>query len=134
MTRKYEQLAQSLNSDEAIIEAIAQCADESRSIEAIWESPTSEERLSVWERVTKNGLRPSTDYLWGDDPDWAPREQTRARTQSEITQEIENEIPAELLEKYTHLSYGDMAELPEFEEFSSLLKRAERDWFSAPDA
>jgi hypothetical protein len=32
----------------------------------IWEDPTNEEFLAIWEIVTGNDLRPSTDYCWGD--------------------------------------------------------------------
>lgn len=32
----------------------------------VLDQPTYEEALAVWERVTGNGLRPSTDYVWGD--------------------------------------------------------------------
>jgi len=31
----------------------------------IWEEPTEAELIAIWERVTGNGLRPSSDYFWG---------------------------------------------------------------------
>lgn len=38
----------------------------------VWGCPTHEEALAVWERVTGNGLRPSTDYVWGSEgSNWA---------------------------------------------------------------
>lgn len=54
--------------------------------------------------------------------------------QSEISARIEKLIPAELYEKYNHLSFGDMAQEPELQEWASELEKAESDWFSAEDA
>ena len=38
----------------------------------IWSEPTDAEMLAIWEKVTKNGLTPSTDFVWGfAGSDWA---------------------------------------------------------------
>lgn len=52
------------NTSPEILEAIAKC-ESSRSSREIWEDPTEAEALSIWERVTKNGLLKSTDFFWG---------------------------------------------------------------------
>lgn len=31
----------------------------------VWGDPTSAEALAIWERVTKKGLIPSTEFCWG---------------------------------------------------------------------
>lgn len=31
----------------------------------VWGDPTDEEALSIWESVTRNGLRPSSEFFWG---------------------------------------------------------------------
>lgn len=49
-------------------------------------------------------------------------------THLEIFKTVEPLIPAELLEKYGHLTYGEMAELPELEQWRDVLLRAEREW------
>lgn len=49
-------------------------------------------------------------------------------THLEIYTTIESLIPAELREKYGHLCYGEMAEVPELAEWSAQLLRAEEEW------
>lgn len=52
-------------SDE-IMEAIAWLADgDFKRAVRIWEDPTDEEWLAIWERVTKNGLHPANEFFWG---------------------------------------------------------------------
>lgn len=37
----------------------------------IWTEPTPDELVSIWERVTKNGLRDSSEFVWGGSgSDW----------------------------------------------------------------
>lgn len=48
-----------------IMEAIRAVAGDDVGAVRVWEAPTHDETLAVWERVTKNGLRDSTDYCWG---------------------------------------------------------------------
>jgi hypothetical protein len=55
-------------------------------------------------------------------------------TQSEIFETIKSLIPSDMWEKYSHLSFGEMADIPELEEWSDALRQAERDWFEANDA
>ena len=55
-------------------------------------------------------------------------------TQSQIFEEIQEMIPENLWEKYSHLSFGEMAEEPELEEYAEELRQAEKDWFTAEDA
>ena len=51
--------------------------------------------------------------------------------QTEIATELQNIIPADLWEKYSHLSFAEMAEIPELEEWADELIEAEAEWFSA---
>lgn len=38
----------------------------------IWDAPAESEALAVWERVTRNGQIPSTDFCWASlGSDWA---------------------------------------------------------------
>lgn len=53
------------------------------------------------------------------------------KNQTQIADEIETLIPAELAKKYSHLSFGEMADVPELEDYRDQLLRAERDWFEA---
>lgn len=53
----------------------------------------------------------------------------KKQTQIQILEGIENLIPSTLLEKYPHLSFGEMAELEVFAEWADELKQAERDWY-----
>jgi hypothetical protein len=48
-----------------IMEAIRYVAGDDANAVRLWEEPTDEELLAVWERVTGNGLRSATDYAWG---------------------------------------------------------------------
>jgi len=54
-------------------------------------------------------------------------------TQSEIYEEIEAQIPAELWDAYKHMPFAEMAALPEFAEWEADLLQAEKDWFFASD-
>lgn len=54
--------------------------------------------------------------------------------QQAIYETIESLVPTELWEKYKHLSFGEMAEIPELGEYSDKLKQAEIAWFEAEDA
>jgi len=58
--------AGSRETDLKIIEAIWWLSgkDETRA-ERIWQDPTNEEMIAIWERVTNNGLRPSNEFCWG---------------------------------------------------------------------
>ena len=49
--------------------------------------------------------------------------------QAEIVATFEKEIPASLRERFSHLSYGEMAEQPECEDYADLLTRFESEWF-----
>ena len=49
-----------------LIEAIWEVArHDEASAERIWDEPTADEAIAIWEIVTKNGLRNSSDYAWG---------------------------------------------------------------------
>jgi len=38
----------------------------------VWEAPTPDEFTAIWERVTMNGQRDATDFVWGAlGSDWA---------------------------------------------------------------
>lgn len=49
------------------------------------------------------------------------------KTQAEIYTEMEKLIPTELWEKYSHLSFEDMAEIPELASYKAKLLQAEKD-------
>jgi len=51
------------------------------------------------------------------------------KTQSDIENIIEKNIPKELLDQHLGDSYANMAELPIFEPYQELLKDAEKRWF-----
>jgi hypothetical protein len=53
------------------------------------------------------------------------------KTQNEIFEEIQGLIPEYLWNKYNHLSFGEMAEEPELEEYADDLRQAESDWFDS---
>ncbi len=55
-------------------------------------------------------------------------------TQAEIFEEMEDLIPAALWAEYKHLSFGEMAEVPELDGYADELRQAETDWFEAEDA
>jgi hypothetical protein len=50
-------------------------------------------------------------------------------SQTEIFERMEALIPADLWEKYKHLSFGEMAEVDELAEWADELRQAEKDWF-----
>jgi hypothetical protein len=51
---------------EEIIKAIHSVASgNDDEAERIWEAPIPEELIAIWEAVTKNGLIPSTNFVWG---------------------------------------------------------------------
>ncbi len=51
-----------------IMEAIEWLADgKTKTANRIWEAPTELEMNTIWERVTKNGLVPSSDFCWGEE-------------------------------------------------------------------
>lgn len=52
-------------------------------------------------------------------------------TYLEIYRTIEPHIPTSLLEKYGHLPYGEMAEVPELAQWADLLRCAEDEWARA---
>lgn len=54
--------------------------------------------------------------------------------QADIMERIESLIPADILARYTHLSYGEMAELPDLADWKYELLHAESDWFECADA
>ena len=53
-----------------IMDAIEWLADDELGALEIWEAPTEEQIMSVWERVTKNGLI-ENEFFWGGSVDWA---------------------------------------------------------------
>lgn len=55
-------------------------------------------------------------------------------TQTEIFDEMQALIPVALWEKYNHLSFAEMAEVEELEEWKDELLDAEKAWFDAEDA
>lgn len=49
-----------------IMEAILAVAGGDEQVaERVWDLPTQEEGIAIWERVTDNGLRDDSDYHWG---------------------------------------------------------------------
>lgn len=52
-------------------------------------------------------------------------------THIEIFQTIEGLVPAELLRRYEHLCYGEMAEIPELTQWAADLRWAEDEWARA---
>ena len=57
--------ANSRETSPEIMEAIRSVAGSDTAAVLVWEAPSEEEALAVWERVTNNGLIPSADYCWG---------------------------------------------------------------------
>lgn len=55
------------------------------------------------------------------------------RSQDEIFTEIQEIIPADLWEKYNHLSFGEMAEVDELDEWADELRQAEKEWFETEE-
>jgi len=60
-----EQWSQSHETAEEIAEAIFWLARSAEEAERIWQEPSREEWLAIWERVTKNGLLDGADFQWG---------------------------------------------------------------------
>lgn len=57
--------AASRETSRELMEAIlAVAGDESRAVR-VWDEPTEAEALAIWERVTKNGLVDSDEFVWG---------------------------------------------------------------------
>jgi hypothetical protein len=54
-------------------------------------------------------------------------------THLEIYQTIECAIPLDLRERFGHLSYADMAEVPELAPWAEQLRQAEREWNASAD-
>lgn len=68
MTRTFIESADSRETSPEILSAILWLAGgDERVADRVWEDPTDAEALAVWERVTKNGLIPSTEFCWGRD-------------------------------------------------------------------
>ena len=65
MTTEFITTADSRETSAEIMEAILVVAGSDAASVRVWEEPTYEEALAVWERVTNNGLIPSADYCWG---------------------------------------------------------------------
>lgn len=41
-------------------------------MERIWQDPTPDEKIAIWEAVTRNGLCQSTEFIWGlEGEEWA---------------------------------------------------------------
>jgi len=54
--------------------------------------------------------------------------------QADVYRRIAKLIPADLWIKHKGHTFAEMAELPELEEWSRDLRKAEADWFAAEDA
>ena len=50
------------------------------------------------------------------------------RTRAEILSELRLNVPEELMEKYEHLPFADMADQPELVFWKELLLQADADW------
>ena len=57
--------ADSRETSREIMEAIRAVAGSETAAVRVWEAPSYEEALAVWERVTNNGNTDSTDFCWG---------------------------------------------------------------------
>ena len=82
-------------------------------------------------RSAKAYLDAGLCHLPGETPrqgGWSPDPMP---TQNDIYNEMVALIPPELWDKYSHLSFAEMAEIPELAEYAADLRRAERDWFAA---
>lgn len=55
-------------------------------------------------------------------------------TQAEVDARYQAIIPQDLRDRFGHLSYGDMAEMPECQAYADELRELERDWWQASDA
>ena len=56
-----------------MLEAIRWLAEDEREVKRIWLAPREAELIAIWERVTLNGLIPSTNFVWGGNSDWAEK-------------------------------------------------------------
>jgi hypothetical protein len=54
-------------------------------------------------------------------------------TQAEIFESVQSSVPADLWAKYSHLSFGEMAAMPELAEYADELIEAEANWFEAEE-
>ena len=54
-------------------------------------------------------------------------------TKAEISNEIESVIHAELLAKYSHLSFADIAKFPDLNKLDDELRPSETDWIAAQE-
>lgn len=54
-------------------------------------------------------------------------------TQEEISDRVSKLIGEELNQKFSYLSYAEMADVPELEQYREELLRAEADWFAAEE-
>lgn len=57
--------ADARGTSEELMEAISMVAHDYAECCAIWAAPTEAQMLAVWEIVTDNGIRASSDYCWG---------------------------------------------------------------------
>jgi hypothetical protein len=64
--RKFTNTGKSRETSKEIMEAISFLATSYEEAERIWATPTPEELIAIWERVTKNGLKEPEAYRWGD--------------------------------------------------------------------
>jgi len=55
-------------------------------------------------------------------------------TQLDAERRFEGIIPADLQEQFRHLSYAEMAERPECQDYADELRQLENDWWAAQDA
>ena len=58
-------------------------------------------------------------------------EANQMRTQDEIFNQMQALIPADLWAEYNHLSFAEMANVPELEQWSAELEQAETEWYEA---
>ena len=60
--------ADSRNTSPELMKAILFIAggDDGEAV-AIWADPSAAQMLAIWENVTNNGLRDSTDFCWGEE-------------------------------------------------------------------
>ena len=62
-----EQWADCHNTSIEVAEAIFFVADGDDDAERVWQDPTEEEVLAIWECATNNGLTDGSDLWWGID-------------------------------------------------------------------
>ena len=64
--RTFSHSGDSRETSQEIIDAIWSISDRTDvDAERIWTEPEPNEMLAIWEIVTGNGLRATTDYCWG---------------------------------------------------------------------